>query len=188
MTPMPPVDAAAAIAAMRPEAQPVMSCAAHVAESAGRRSLERDRAHVASLQRELLALEQVLLDGEALRRALSGRRLVYVGGRPDSNAALRALVCSAGGEIIHHLGTIDEDGRAKGFASLLAGADRVLCPLDLIDPDSLVAVRRLCARYRVPWSALRTSDVTSFIASVLRVRSADPRRVSAASRFCLRHG
>ncbi|ASW03554.1 hypothetical protein CJU94_36025 (plasmid) [Paraburkholderia aromaticivorans] len=185
---MPPADAATVTAAVRLEAQPVMSLGACVPESTGRLSLERARAHVASLQRELFALEQVLLDGEALTRALSGRRLVYVGGRPDSNAALRALVRSAGGEIVHHLGTIDEEGRTKGFASLLAGADRVLCPLDLIDPDSLVALRGLCARYRVPWSALRTSSVTSFIAGVLRVRPADPRRVSAASRFCLRHG
>ncbi len=165
-----------------------MNRTAWIPENSESLSLEHARAHVASLQRELVAVEQVLLDGEALTRALSGQRLVYVGGRRGSNAALRALVRSAGGDIVHHIGTIDDDGRAKGFASLLAGADRVLCPLDLIDPDSLVALRRLCARHRVPWSALRTSSVTSFIAGVLRVRSADPRRVSAASRFCLRHG
>lgn len=184
MTPIPPADAAAVL----PEAQPVMNRGVCLPESTERLSLERARAHLASLRRELLALEQALLDGEALTRALSGQRLVYVGGRPDSNAALRALVRAAGGEFVHHIGTIDDDGRAKGFASLLAGADRVLCPLDLIDPDSLVALRRLCARHRVPWSALRTSSVTSFIAGVLRVRSAQPRRVGATSRLCLRHG
>jgi hypothetical protein len=97
-------------------------------------------------------------------------------------------VQAAVGEFVHHIGTIDDDGCAKGFAALLPGADRVLCPLDLIDPDSLVTLRRLCARYRVPWSALRTSSVTSFIAGVLRVRSPQPRGVGAASRFCLRHG
>lgn len=157
-------------------------------DSSASLSLERARAHVASLQHELLAVEQALLDSEALTRALSGRRLVYVGGRPRSNAVLRARVQAAGGEFIHYSGTIDDDGRAAGFAALLPGADQVLCPLDLIDPDSLVALRRLCARHRVPWSALRSSSVTSFIAGVLRARPAQPRGVVGASRFCLRHG
>ncbi|PQV43987.1 uncharacterized protein DUF2325 [Paraburkholderia sp. BL21I4N1] len=175
---------------VRPEAQPVMNqnrgtC---LPDSSASLSLERARAHVASLQRELFAVEQALLDGRALTRALSGRRWVYVGGRPSINAVLRALVEAAGGEFVHHTGTIDDDGRAEGFEALLSGAYRVLCPLDLIDPDSLVALRRLCARHRAPWSALRSSSVTSFIAGVLRARPAQPRGVVAASRFCLRHG
>ncbi|APA90616.1 DUF2325 domain-containing protein (plasmid) [Paraburkholderia sprentiae WSM5005] len=171
---------------VRSEAQPVMNqnrgtC---VPDSSASLSQERTRAHVASLQHELFAVEQALLDD----RALSGRRWVYVGGRPSINAVLRALVDAAGGEFVHHTGTIDDDSRAEGFEALLSGAYRVLCPLDLIDPDSLVAPRRLCARHRAPWSALRSSSVTSFIAGVFRARPAQRRGVVAASRFCLRHG
>jgi hypothetical protein len=150
--------------------------------------LERARAHVASLRRELQAVERALLDDDVLARALSQQRVVYVGGRPASNIALRALVQRAGGEFVHHSALIDDDGRAGGFAALLPGVDRVLCPLDLIDPDSLVALRRLCTRHHVPWSVLRTSSVASFIAGVLRVPPHERRGATAPSRFCLRHG
>ncbi|WP_244438933.1 DUF2325 domain-containing protein [Paraburkholderia dilworthii] len=175
---------------VRPEGQPDMdqNRSTCLPDSNASLSLERARAHVASLQHELFAIEQTLLDGRALTRALSGRRWVYVGGRPSINAVLCALVESAGGEFLHHAGTIDDDGRAQGLEALLSGAYRVLCPLDLIDPDSLVALRRLCARHRAPWSALRSSSVTSFIAGVLRARPARPCGVVPASHGCLRHG
>ncbi|CAB3670435.1 hypothetical protein LMG27174_02126 [Paraburkholderia rhynchosiae] len=159
MRPMPP----AVAVTVRSEAQPVMNQTRGTClpDSSASLSLERARAHVASLQHELFAVEQALLDDRGLTRALSGRRWVYVGGRPSINAVLRALVEAAGGEFVHHTGTIDDDSRAEGFEALLSGAYRVLCPLGLIDPDSLVALRRLCARHRAPWSALRSSSVTS---------------------------
>ena len=188
MTPMPPAVSRAEQRGVQPGTPPVMHRGAGTVALSDSLPRERVQAHVASLQRELRVVEQALLDGAALSAALSGRRLVYVGGRPASNAALRARVETAGGEFVHHIGAIDDDGRDQGFAALLPGADRVLCPLDRVDPDSLIALRRLCARDRVPWSALRTSSVTSFIAGVLRTRPRQPRSRGAPSRFCLRHG
>lgn len=147
----------------------------------------RMRAHMASLAHELQRVEQTLLDGSRLATALAGCRLVYVGGRPGSNAALRDLLLRAGGEFVHHVALIDASGaRAARFAALLPHADAVLCPLDTIDPESLAALRVLCARHGVPWIALRTSSVASFIAGVLKTPGA-PRRC-APPRICLRHG
>ncbi|KVG11468.1 DUF2325 domain-containing protein [Burkholderia vietnamiensis] len=151
--------------------------------------LARVRAHAASLAHELQAVEQVMLDGDLLSAMLVGRRFVYVGGRPGSNAVLRAWSSTSGGEFVHHVARIDDDGgpRAQQFAALLQRADAVLCPLDTIDPDSLAALRAHCARRRVRWIALRTSSVASFIAGVLKAQRIS-RAARAAACVCPRHG
>jgi len=160
-------------------------CARLQSASESHARLQRTTAHAASLRHELQAMERVLLDGGALTAALCGRRIVYVGGRPGSNIALRALVGAAGGEFLHYVGLVDDDG---AFAALLPGVHQVYCPLDVIDPDSLGCLRRLCAINQVPWAPLRSSGVASFIAGVLRVRALKGRVAAAPSMLCLRHG
>lgn len=132
--------------------------------------LVRLHAHVASLAHELQWLERVLCDDGGLDALLAGRCFVYVGGRPGSNAILRERVTRAAGVFEHQVALIDDDGsaRARGVAALLGRADLVLCPLDTIDPGSLAALRSLCARNGVPWAPLRSSNVASFAAGVLR--------------------
>jgi len=150
----------------------------------------RMRAHMASLAHELQSVEQVLLDGDRLAVALAGRRLVYVGGRPGSNAVLRELVRRAGSEFVHHVALVDADGsaRAARFEALLLRTDIVLCPLDTIDPDSLAALRASCARHCVTWIALRTSSVASFVAGVLKSQQLRPDRRASSRCICRRHG
>ena len=130
----------------------------------------RLHAHLASLVHELQWVEEILRDGGTLEGLLAGRRFVYVGGRPGSNAVLRERLARSGGMFIHHVALIEVDGsaREKRFTALLHGADAVLCPLDTIDPESLSALRILCARRGVPWVALRSSSVASFVAGVLK--------------------
>ena len=149
--------------------------------------LTRLQARLAGLHHEQQAMEEALLHAPAWAAQLRGRRVVYVGGRPRSNAVLRHLVQQAGGEFVLHAGLIDDDGRPAGFAALLPGADRVFCPLDLIDHDSLAALRRLCARHGVPWQALRSASVSSFVAGLLKLPRA-PAMVGPGPRSCMRHG
>jgi hypothetical protein len=68
MTPTPP----AVTASEQPGAQPVTHRDAWMSAISDSLPLERAQAHVASLQRELLAVEQALVDREALTCALSG--------------------------------------------------------------------------------------------------------------------
>lgn len=149
--------------------------------------LDRLHAHVASLRHELAAMEALVLDPSGWRSRLAGQRLVYVGGRPGNNAALRALVQQAGGEFVVHAGLVHDDGRAGGLAALLPGTARVLCPLDLIDPESLDALRHLCPRHGVPWQPLRSASVASFVAGLVRMPQAEI-ATREGGRFCLRHG
>src|SRR5262249_21567153 len=66
--------------------------------------------------RELAAAEAELRDrsqpsdreASALHAALAGRRLLYVGGRPSSNEAVRELVQRHGGEYQRHDGGIED--------------------------------------------------------------------------------
>ncbi|MFM0326780.1 DUF2325 domain-containing protein [Caballeronia glebae] len=148
------------------------------------------------VQAECTALERATLDAgdrpDARQRAVewvSGKRIVYVGGRPNSNAVLKALVQAAGGELIVHDGGIED--RKGLLAAALPNADVVLFPVDCIDHDSMSMLKRVCERHGVEYSPLRTASVASFVEFAARLTaSAQATHPSAPppSAFCLRHG
>jgi hypothetical protein len=143
------------------------------------------------VQAECSALEQAVLaqgDNTHSRSAelanLTGKRVVYVGGRPGSNAALRQLVESAGGDFVVHDGGIED--RKGMFAAALPRADIVVFPVDCIDHDSMNLLKRVCDRHQVDYHPVRTASVASFMELMARLgRTASQPPVS---RFCLRHG
>jgi hypothetical protein len=150
------------------------------------------------VQAESNALEQALAapggeagsnDSKAHDLAnLSGKRVVYVGGRPGSNAALRQLVESAGGDFVVHDGGIED--RKGMFAAALPRADIVVFPVDCIDHGSMNLLKRVCDRHQVDYHPLRTASVASFLELMTRLgrASAESGNTPPASRFCLRHG
>jgi Uncharacterized protein conserved in bacteria (DUF2325) len=147
------------------------------------------------VQAECNALEQALVaqDSEAGSKAeelvnLSGKRVVYVGGRPGSNAALRQLVESAGGDFVVHDGGIED--RKGMFAAALPRADIVVFPVDCIDHDSMNLLKRVCDRHQVDYHPLRTASVASFVELMTRLGRASSQsgNTPPVSRFCLRHG
>ncbi|MBS0445078.1 MAG: DUF2325 domain-containing protein [Proteobacteria bacterium] len=155
--------------------------------------LERARRTIDALLQEVAALEHEVAasDGDAARpHALQGRRIVYVGGRPSTSNAIRALVERAGGGIVTHDGGVEQ--RKGQFAASLPGADLVVFPVDCIDHDSVGTIKRLCERHGVPYRALRSASIASFAAAVADLGSdgspaaESPR--AAAARPCLRHG
>ena len=160
------------------------------------------------VQAECNALEQALVvqgsggDSKAddlanLSGGLSGKRVVYVGGRPGSNAALRQLVESAGGDFVVHDGGIED--RKGMFAAALPRADIVVFPVDCIDHDSMNLLKRVCERHQVDYHPVRTASVASFVELMTRLGRASSQadksgnsgksgNTPPASRFCLRHG
>jgi Uncharacterized protein conserved in bacteria (DUF2325) len=147
------------------------------------------------VQAECSALEQTVVasgDAAGTKRPdngpdltnLAGKRVVYVGGRPGSNAALKQLVESAGGEFVVHDGGIED--RKGMFAAALPRADIVVFPVDCIDHDSMNLLKRVCDRHQVNYHPVRTASVASFMELMARLgrTSSQP----PASRFCLRHG
>jgi hypothetical protein len=164
-----------------------------------RESRDQALALLKVVQSECHALERATVDAldqpDARRAGLAdvaGKRVVYVGGRPGSNAALKALVASAGGELVVHDGGVED--RKGLLAAALPGADLVVFPVDCIDHDSMNMLKRVCERHQVDYYPLRTASVASFIDLIARLqtdRSASqnvPVSARPPSAFCLRHG
>ncbi|WP_321785900.1 DUF2325 domain-containing protein [Paraburkholderia sp. J94] len=122
------------------------------------------------------------------RDALKNRRIVYVGGRPGSNHALRRWVAAAGGELTVHDGGIED--RKGLLAAALAGADLAVFPVDCIDHDSMNTLKRVCERHQVTYHPLRTASLASFVELITRLHTNAVPTLTAVpvSRFCLRHG
>lgn len=154
--------------------------------------LQHLRGQAAVLGQELAAAEQQLRDGLAPAEgptpvaALQGRRVLYVGGRPSSQPAIRALVQRAGGDYQRHDGGLED--RKGLLAAALAWADWVVFPVDCVDHDSALALKRACQRQGRRFAALRSAGVASFAAALQAeaggAGAADP----AGSGPCLRHG
>jgi outer membrane murein-binding lipoprotein Lpp len=164
-----------------------------------RESRDQALALLKAVQSECHALERATLDAldePDTRRAglagVQGKRVVYVGGRPGSNTALKALVSSAGGELVVHDGGVED--RKGLLAAALPGADLVVFPVDCIDHDSMTMLKRVCERHQVDYHPLRTASVASFIDLITRLHTDRTDLQSAApssrppSAFCLRHG
>ncbi|RFU44604.1 DUF2325 domain-containing protein [Paraburkholderia sp. DHOC27] len=160
-----------------------------------RQSRDQALAMLKVVQAECHALESATLDAldqAGSRRAalenVRGKRVVYVGGRPGSNSALKSLVSSAGGDFVVHDGGLED--RKGLLAAALPGADIVVFPVDCIDHDSMNMLKRVCERHQVDYYPLRSASVASFIELIARIH-ADPTPVDnarPASAFCLRHG
>jgi hypothetical protein len=149
------------------------------------------------VQAECAALERASFDDsgdakETRRRALewvNGKRIVYVGGRPNSNAMLKSLVEGAGGALTVHDGGIED--RKGLLASALPNADVVLFPVDCVDHDSMNMLKRVCERHTVSYAPLRTASVASFVEFIARLNASEAASRASApppSAFCLRHG
>lgn len=117
----------------------------------------------------------------------AGQRVLYVGGRPSSNGAIRRLCDAAGVELLLHDGGLED--RKGLLPALVPGSDLVLLPVDCVDHDSMNQLKKLCARHGVPFQPLRTAGVASFLAA-LAAHSSDPTDTQAPRPrpICLRHG
>jgi hypothetical protein len=162
-----------------------------------RKSHDQALALLKLVQSECDALERATVDaadshGAGTRQAslnsVRGKRIVYVGGRPGSNAALKRLVEAAGGDFVVHDGGVED--RKGLLAAALPGADIVVFPVDCVDHDSMNTLKRVCDRHQIDYYPLRTASVASFVELVDRLRPEHLAQLGnpPPSAFCLRHG
>ncbi|MFL6643051.1 MAG: DUF2325 domain-containing protein [Paraburkholderia fungorum] len=163
-----------------------------------RKSHDQALALLKLVQSECDALERATVDaaqghGAARTRQASldsvrGKRVVYVGGRPGSNAALKRLVEAAGGDFVVHDGGVED--RKGLLAAALPGADIVVFPVDCVDHDSMTTLKRVCERHQIDYYPLRTASVASFVELMDRLRPEHLAQLGnpPPSAFCLRHG
>ncbi|WP_428535675.1 DUF2325 domain-containing protein [Rhodopila sp.] len=132
-------------------------------ERAGRVAAERIGA---ALRQEVDAIEASLAappeSAPALR--LDGMVLLYVGGRPNQVAHMRAMVEQLGAEFLHH------DGGVENHQNLLPGlvsrCDSALFPVDCISHDAANIVKASCRQAAKRFVPLRSASVTSLLAAL----------------------
>ena len=121
---------------------------------------------VRSLREENTSLEKALIGQEQSCRAgynldLSGRYLLYVGGRQAVINRLRPLVNSWNGRFLHHDGGVEKS--MSELAGAVSKADAVVFPTDYVSHKATLAVKQLCRQSMKPYVPLRTSGVASFV-------------------------
>jgi hypothetical protein len=98
---------------------------------------------------------------------LSGRTILYVGGRTHQIPQFKALVERAGGRFLHH------DGGIEHGSSLLPGligrADVLCFPIDCISHDAVATIKRLCRQLEKPYQPLRTASLAALMSSLTMI-------------------
>ena len=91
---------------------------------------------------------------------LSGRCILFVGGRKQNIAHLRRLVEGNNGSFAYHDGGMEES--MSRLYSLFQRADAVLFPVDCISHAAQTEVKRLCRRWEKPYLPIRRHGVSAF--------------------------
>jgi Uncharacterized protein conserved in bacteria (DUF2325) len=148
--------------------------AASVAELAAERTAhaEAERTN-AAFGRELAAAEAALRPSLAAEAVwLDGEVVLYVGGRPNQTAHLRAAANAVGADLLHH------DGGIESHQSLLPGlvsrSGLVVFPVDCISHDAALNLKALCRQAGKRYMPLRTASVTALLAALQTVASPRP--------------
>jgi hypothetical protein len=133
-----------------------------VREREARRSLLAD---VAQLRGELASVEAALRPDEAQTPSrIDGLSLLYVGGRPNLIAHLRAITENLGGVLLHHDGGVEHNPDL--LPGLTSRADIVLFPVDCVSHEAVSMAKRLCRQADKRLLPLRSASTTSFIATL----------------------
>ncbi|HTB42894.1 MAG TPA: DUF2325 domain-containing protein [Acetobacteraceae bacterium] len=107
---------------------------------------------------------------------LDGMTVLYVGGRQNQVAHLRAAVAQSGAAFLHHDGGIEHHLNLLG--GLTSQADLVMFPVDCISHHAALAVKQLCRQAGKRFIPLRSASATSLLATL---RQPDVTRVADAA-------
>jgi hypothetical protein len=132
-----------------------------MARAAADRKCQAMRAELEAVEASLLPPQDPATPSPA---RLEGIVLLYVGGRPNQVAHMRAVVERFGAIFLHH------DGGVENHPTLLAGlvsrAGFVLFPVDCISHDAANLVKSLCRQMGKRFIPLRSASVTSLLATL----------------------
>jgi hypothetical protein len=124
------------------------------------------------LREELEALEADLAVSETDEpeaASLDGLAVLYVGGRANQVATLRATAERYGATVLHHDGGIED--RGGRLAGLVSRADIVMFPVNCVSHDAALMVKRLCRQSEKRFVPLRSSGVASFLVALGRIEA-----------------
>lgn len=94
------------------------------------------------------------------RVGLTGRSILYVGGRDCQVAHLRQIAENFGAELIHHDGGLRE--AVSRIDTVLPSVECVFCPIDCISHDACLRVKTGCKKTGTSFIPLRNGSKSSF--------------------------
>jgi hypothetical protein len=97
---------------------------------------------------------------QAGKAGLSGRAILYVGGRDCQVAHLRQIAQNFGAELIHHDGGLRE--AVSRIDTVLPSVECVFCPIDCISHDACLRVKTGCKKTGTSFVPLRNGSKSSF--------------------------
>jgi len=95
---------------------------------------------------------------------LPGTTVLYVGGRPNQVAHLRAVAEQAGAALLHHDGGIEN--HLHLLAGLVSQAQIVVFPVDCISHHAAQLAKQLCRQSGKRFMPLRSASATSLLATL----------------------
>jgi hypothetical protein len=107
------------------------------------------------------------------RIGLSGRSILYVGGRDCQVAHLRQIASNYGAELIHHDGGLRE--AVSRIDTVLPSVECVFCPIDCISHDACLRVKTGCKKTGTNFIPLRNGSKSSFERAMQELSERTPR-------------
>lgn len=95
---------------------------------------------------------------------LTGKRVLYVGGRCSLVAHYKLLAAKFGCELLHHDGGREQS--AHRLWELLGSADAVVCPVDCVSHEACSLVKQACKGCLKPLILARSSGLSSLARSL----------------------
>lgn len=96
--------------------------------------------------------------------ALSGKKVLYVGGRCNLVRHYREMVERMGCRFHHHDGGVENS--TSELYGKLAAADVVLCPVDCVSHEACQSVKKACKHCMKPFMMLRSSGLSALARSL----------------------
>jgi hypothetical protein len=146
--------------------------AASAALQAAQAALCRTESERDAMARDLASVEDHMVealgpaDDHARPRELSGRTILYVGGRANQIPQLKTLVERAGARFLHHDGGVEHG--ATLLPGLISRADHLFFPVDCISHDAVATIKRLCRQAGKGYAPLRTASLACLLAALAR--------------------
>lgn len=105
-----------------------------------------------------------LARGLPAHSAISGKRVLYVGGRASLVAHYKVLAEKFGCQLLHHDGGREQS--AHRLWELLGCADAVVCPVDCVSHEACTLVKQACKGCLKPLILARSSGLSSLARSL----------------------
>lgn len=149
----------------------------------------RERARLAERSCALLEAELAALRGRRQQRAappppmanqpardreqnLSGKRILYVGGKDSQVHWMRDYAEQVGAELVHHDGGLEQS--VTRIEQVLPSVDCVLCPINCVSHDACLRAKAGCKKHGKPFMPLRSMGKKTFARALSQIATEIP--------------